>query len=98
MSEQAPPFSKERYKLTIYKIIMIYAPFYMVLKLFAISKGSWVLPNLILCLPVLAIGLVAWWQFKNEKTNWIFIVLSVFVVSALRTLESDWVVWLNDNL
>jgi hypothetical protein len=100
MSERKPaPFTNPRNKITIYKIIAIYSAFYVLLKLYAIVfKGSWLLPNIILSLPMLIIGGLAWWQLKQEKTSWWYIVVGVIVVSALRYYEADWVVWLNQNL
>jgi hypothetical protein len=98
MPEQSPPFSNPRTKLTIYKITVIYAAFYVIMKLFSIFKGSWLWPNLIICVPIIAIGFAAWWQLKQEKTSWWFVGLSIVVVSAVRYYEQDWVVWLNMNL
>lgn len=100
MSEQKPaPFTNPRNKITIYKITAIYAAFYIVMKFYAIfAQGSWVLPNLILCLPMLVIGAIAWWQLKQNQTSWWFIALSIVVVSALRYYEGDWVLWLNQNI
>jgi len=99
MSEKPAPFTNPRNKLTIYKITIIYAAFYILMKLYAIFiEGSWLLPNLILCAPMILVGLVAWKQLKDEKTNWWFIAISVIVVSVLRYYEAEWVVWLNQNL
>lgn len=99
MSDKPAPFTNPRNKLTIYKITIIYAGFYLLMKIYSIFfENLWVFPNLIICLPILIIGLLAWWQLKQEKTNWWFILLSIIVVSAVRYYESDWVVWLNQNL
>lgn len=100
MSEQNPaPFTNPRNKITIYKIIAIYAAFYILMKLYAIfSQGAWVLPNLILCIPMLLFGLLAWWQLKQDKTSWWYIGIVVIAVSALRYYEAEWVVWLNQNI
>lgn len=98
MSDKPAPFTNARNKLTIYKITIIYAAFYLLMKLYAIFQGSWFLPNLILTLPFILIGFIAWWQLKQNKTNWWFILLSIIVVSAVRYYEADWVVWLNQNI
>ncbi len=98
MSDKPAPFTNPRNKLTIYKITIIYAGFYLLMKLYAIFQGSLILPNLILTIPFILIGFVAWSQLKQNKTNWWFILLSIIVVSAVRYYESDWVVWLNQNL
>jgi len=99
MEENHPPFSNPRNKLTIYKITIIYAAFYVLLKLYAIFfQGQWLIPNLIVCLPIVVIGAVAWLQLRKKNTSWWFVGLSIVVVSAVRYFEKDWVMWLNTNL
>ena len=99
MSDKPAPFTNPRNKLTIYKITIIYAGFYLLMKLYSIIvENFWVLPNLIIALPIVLIGLWAWWQLKQEKTSWWFIGFSIIIVSLVRYYESDWVVWLNQNL
>lgn len=99
MSDKPAPFTNPRNKLTIYKITVIYAAFFVLMKTYSIVfKNFWILPNLIISLPVIFIGLMAWWQLKQEKTNWWFIVLSIFVVSVVRYYETEWAFWLNQNL
>jgi lysylphosphatidylglycerol synthetase-like protein (DUF2156 family) len=100
MAEQkSAPFTNPRNKITIYKITAIYAVFYILMKLYAIFiEGSWLLPNLILCIPMLIIGLIAWKQLKQDNTSWWFILISIIVVSALRYYEVEWVLWLNQKI
>lgn len=100
MTEQKPskPFSSERTKLTITKITAIYAGFYFILKLSAIFNGAWVLPNLILTIPLLVLGLIAWYLLKSEQTNWFFVIISILVISSIRYYEVEAVVWLNSIL
>ncbi len=100
MSEKKPaPFTNPRNKITIYKIIAIYSAFYVLMKFYAIFvQGSWLLPNLILCAPMVIIGLVAWQQLKKQQTSWWYILVAVIAVSVLRYYEADWVIWLNQNL
>lgn len=100
MPEQQPskPFSPERIKHSITKITAIYAGFYFVLKLSAIFQGAWVLPNLILTLPLLILGLIAWYLLRNDNTNWPFVIISILVISSLRYYEAELVVWLNSIL
>jgi drug/metabolite transporter (DMT)-like permease len=98
MSEKPAPFTNPRNKLTIYKITIIYAAFYFLMKIYAIINGSWFLPNIIISLPMVLIGILAWWQLKQEKTNWWFIAISIIVVSAVRYYELPMAYWLNQNL
>ena len=98
MEEKAPPFSNPRNKITIYKITVIYTAFFVIMKGYAIFEGQWFMPNLIVCLPIVCIGIIAWLQLKSNKTSWWFVILSILVVSAVRYYEHDWVIWLNANL
>lgn len=98
MSDKPAPFTNPRNKLTIYKITIIYAVFYFLMKVYAIFNGAWFLPNIIISLPILLIGALAWWQLKQKKTSWWFIAISIIVVSAVRYFEQDWVYYLNQNL
>ncbi|QTY27957.1 hypothetical protein [Flavobacterium sp. CS20] len=99
MTDKPAPFRNPKNKLIIYKITVIYATFYILTKLYSIfAENQSVLPILIISLPLAIIGLIAWWQLKQNKTNWWFIALSVIVISAVRYFEVDWVWWLNQNL
>ncbi|MGX1024315.1 hypothetical protein [Psychroflexus sp. MBR-150] len=99
MTDKPAPFRNPKNKLIIYKITVIYAAFYILTKLYSIfAENQSVLPILIISLPLAIIGLIAWWQLKQNKTNWWFIALSVIVISAVRYFEVDWVWWLNQNL
>ncbi len=98
LNEQSKPFSAERFKLTVTKITAIYALFYFVLKLSAIIQGAWILPNLILALPILILGYIAWVLLRKKATNWLFVIVSILLISAMRYYESQLVVWLNTQL
>lgn len=99
MSNKPAPFTDSRNKITIYKITVIYAAFYVLMKLYSIVvENLWVLPNLIISIPIIIIGLVAFKHLKEKETYWWFIIISIIVVSAVRYFEADWVVWLNQNL
>lgn len=98
MSDKPAPFTNPRNKLTIYKITIIYAAFYFIMKIYAIVNGAWILPNLIVSLPIVFIGFLAWWQLKQNKTSWWFIAISIIVVSTVRYYEQGWVYFLNQNL
>ena len=98
MTDKPAPFTNPRNKTTIYKITIIYAVFYILMKAYAIFNGAWFLPNLAVSIPILLIGFLAWWQLKQNRTNWWFIAISIVVVSAVRYYEQDWVYYLNQNL
>ena len=66
MSEQKPkPFSSEKNKLIITKIIVIYSGFFLLLKLSAIFQGGWVAANLLIALPIILLGLLGYYFSKS---------------------------------
>ena len=60
------PFSKERTKATLCKIIFFYSIFYVVMKVIAAFKGLWVIPNLVLTLPYLIFAAIGFWMTKTR--------------------------------
>lgn len=99
MTEPRPkPFSSAKNKLIITKIVVIYAGFYLLLKLSAIFQGGWVIPNLILALPLVLLGLLGYYFLKTNSTNWYYAIGSIIAISAVRYYEKDLIVWLHNTL
>ncbi|MFN2262329.1 MAG: hypothetical protein ABR595_09725 [Psychroflexus sp.] len=99
MTEQKPkPFSSEKNKLIFSKIIVIYAGFFLVLKLAAIFQGGWLVPNLLIALPVVILGLIGFYLLKNNKVTWVYPIISIVLISALRYYEKDLAIWLHQQL
>lgn len=98
MEQQPKPFSSERTKLTIAKITVFYALFFVAMKIVIIFQGAWMLPNLIISLPIVITGLIAWYLLKNKKVNWLFVIISIIVISAIRYYETEAVYWLHSYL
>ncbi len=90
---------KTNFKAIISKIIVFYSVFYVVMKLIAIIfDGAWALPNLILALPFFIIAIVGGLLMKKEQFSWIFVVVGVIVISAIRYYEAKWVIQLHEYL
>ncbi|WP_127846454.1 hypothetical protein [Psychroflexus aestuariivivens] len=99
MTAQKPkPFTSEKNKLIFTKIIVIYAAFFLVLKLAAIFQGAWVMTNLLIALPVVILGLIGFYLLKNNSVNWFFPIFSIILISALRYYETDLANWLHEQL
>jgi len=92
------PFSKERTKATLCKIIFFYSIFYVVMKVIAAFKGLWVIPNLVLTLPYLIFAAIGFWMTKHNKFSWIYIVLGIFLISFIRYYEVEMMEWLQANI
>ena len=99
MTEQKPkPFSADKNKLIITKIIVIYSAFFLLLKLSAIFQGGWVIANLLMALPVVLLGLLGFYFLKTNAVNWIYAIGSIIFISAVRYYEQDLIVWLHNTL
>jgi hypothetical protein len=99
MTEQRPkPFSSERNKLIITKIIVIYSGFFLLLKLSAIFQGGWVVANLLVALPILLLGLLGYYFLKTDSSNWYYALGSIIAVSAMRFYEQDLIVWIHNTI
>jgi len=99
MTEQRPkPFSSERNKLIITKIIVIYSGFFLLLKLSAIFQGGWVVANLLVALPILLLGLLGYYFLKTDSANWYYALGSIIAVSAMRFYEQDLIVWIHNTI
>mgnify|MGYP000462190989 CR=1 FL=1 len=97
MTEQKPkPFSSEKNKLIITKIIVIYSAFFLVLKISAIIQGGWVAANLLVALPIVLLGLLGYYFLKTNTTNWLYAIGSIVIISAMRFYEQELTVWLHN--
>ncbi|GAB2774078.1 hypothetical protein [Salinimicrobium soli] len=80
------------------KIILIYSIFFIVMKTVIIFGGAWLLPNLLLMLPFLIIGIIAGIQVKKEKYSWWFVGIGAAVIILTRIYETRLVVWIHQQL
>ncbi|WP_121666284.1 hypothetical protein [Mesonia aquimarina] len=92
------PFSKERTKATICKVIFFYSVFYVVMKVIAAFKGMAVIPNLILSLPYLIFAIIGLWMTRNNKFSWWYVILGVLLVSFMRYYEFTFMQYLQKTL
>ncbi|NEV93867.1 hypothetical protein G3567_06855 [Psychroflexus sp. YR1-1] len=97
MTAQKPkPFTADKNKLIITKIIVIYSAFFLVLKISAIIQGGWVAANLLVALPIVLLGLLGVYFLKTDTTNWIYAIGSIVLVSAMRYYEQDLTLWIHN--
>lgn len=92
------PFTSASNRNMLSKIIVIYALFYIVMKLVAIFQEAWLWVNLILCLPFVLLALWGGILIKRNATSWFYVIIAVLVVSVIRYYEADWMIWLHDHL
>ncbi|MDG3583916.1 hypothetical protein [Galbibacter pacificus] len=81
--------------ITVTKIIAYYCLFYAAVKIYAIVKGMWFWPNLLIAV---FLGIVAWFGFrviKKETYNWYFAGICIVLLSALRYYEPKLIPYLH---
>jgi len=93
---QRKPFSANRNKNIITKITVIYSAFYIILKFSAVFQGQWIWANLTLALPYLILGLAGIYMLKNKMEHWVYVIISIIVISLIRYYESELVVQLHE--
>lgn len=101
MSEpkKQPPILNPKNKVVFNKIILIYAIFYVALKAYAIIfMDQWLLENFIISIPILIMGLLAFYFQKQQIQNWAFILLSIGTAILLRLNETEWILRIHDFL
>lgn len=97
MTEQKPkPFTADKNKLIITKIIVIYSGFFLLLKISAIIQGGWVVANLLVALPVVLLGLLGVYFLKTNTVNWVYAIGSIVAISAMRYYEQDLTIWIHN--
>jgi len=84
---RSKPFSKDRLKSTVCKIIFFYSVFFVVMKIMAVFNGYSLKASLILSLPFLLLSLWGLAIVKRQTYNWIYVIIGVLVVSFMRYYE-----------
>lgn len=89
-NKKAPIFS-DSYTISGTKIVIIFSGVFIFMKLFAVfTQDLWVIPNLLIALPALILGLVGIMLLSAKKTNWWFILIAFLIFLAIRLNEVDW--------
>lgn len=80
------------------KIILIYSIFFIVMKTVIIFGGAWLIPNLLLMVPFLVLGVMAAIQVKRESYSWWFVGIGAAVIILARIYETSFSVWVQQQL
>ena len=91
------PFTSEANRNMFSKIIVIYALFYIAMKIIAVFQGAWLLVNLTLCVPFVLLTIWGGILLKRNATNWAYVIISVVTASAIRYYEANLMIWLHEN-
>lgn len=74
----------------LFKIVMFYSVFYVVMKGIMIVQGAWLWVNLLFCVPFLILGALGMYLNKKQQFSWIFTLIGVFIIAVVRCFEKDW--------
>lgn len=80
------------------KIILIYSIFFVVMKAVIIFGGAWLVPNLLLMVPYLVLGIIAAVQVKEENYSWWFVGIGAAVIIITRIYETSFSVWVQQQV
>lgn len=89
------PFTSEHNRILLSRILVIYSVFYVLMKIIAIINGAWVAANLFLCIPFIGLGIWGGILLKRNSTNWLYVIVAVIFISAIRYFEADLISWLH---
>ena len=97
-STSEEPIVFNKYLVSLTKIIAFYCFFFVLIKSIAIVRGAWLLPNVIVTIPIILMGIWCAYTSYFQKYNWIAAGTGAALVIALRYFESGIVFYLNANL
>ena len=80
------------------KIILFYSIFYIIMKAIAIFGGAWLVPNLLLMIPFLILGIISGLQVKKEQYSWWFVGIGAAVIILVRIFEAEFAFWVQQMI
>lgn len=80
------------------KIILFYSIFYIIMKAVVIFGGAWLVPNLLLMLPFLILGIISGIQVKRENYSWWFVGIGAAVIILTRIFETQLAIWIQQQV
>ena len=92
---EAPLHNK--YLVSLTKIISIYSFFLVLIKSIAILRGAWLVPNVILIIPFIALGVTTAFAWANQKYQWWLGIAGAIIIIVFRYYEVDWTLALQER-
>lgn len=72
----------------ITRIVAYYCLFYGLVKVSAIFRGAWAIPNGIIAAALLVLGGIAFYLIRKKLFSSVFVVVAIILISALRFYET----------
>ena len=95
--EQQEPRVFNKYLVSLTKIVSVYCFFFVLLKSIAIVRGAWMIPNIVMAIPFMIMGIWTAYTVIYKKYSWIIAVLVVVLIILTRYYEYDWVYFLQNK-
>jgi len=95
--ENQEPVVFNKYLVSLTKIVSVYSFFFVLLKSIAIFRGAWMIPNIILAIPFIIMGILTAYTVIYKKYSWIITIITVALIIAVRCYEYDLVYFLQDK-
>ncbi|GGD25374.1 hypothetical protein [Flavobacterium orientale] len=95
--ENQEPVVFNKYLVSLTKIVSVYSFFFVLLKSIAIIRGAWMIPNIILAIPFIIMGILTAYTVIYKKYSWIITIITVALIIAVRYYEYDLVYFLQDK-
>ncbi|MDP2161514.1 MAG: hypothetical protein Q8K02_13595 [Flavobacterium sp.] len=95
--ENQEPVVFNKYLVSLTKIVSVYSFFFVLLKSIAIVRGAWMIPNIILAIPFIIMGILTAYTVIYKKYSWIITIITVTLIIAVRYYEYDLVYFLQDK-
>lgn len=88
----------QRNLVILTKIILIYSIFFIVMKAVIIFGGAWPVPNLLLMIPFLILGIISGLQIRRENYSWWFVGIGAAVIILTRIYETSLSIWVQQQI
>lgn len=93
--EEPKVFNK--YLVSLTKIASVYCFFFILLKSIALFRGAWVIPNVILAIPFIVLGILTAYTILYKKYSWTITIITIVIIIAVRYYEVGWVHFLQNK-
>ena len=96
-STSEEPIVFNKYLVSLTKIIAFYCFFFVLIKSIAIVRGAWLLPNVVVTIPLILMGIICAYTSYFQKYNWATAVSGAILVIAVRYYEAGFVFYIHEN-
>lgn len=95
--EEQQPIVFNKYLVSLTKIVSVYCFFFVLLKSIAIIRGAWMIPNLIIAIPFILMGILTAYTVLFKKYSWVITIIAVILIIATRYYEFNMVHFLQNE-